>query len=774
MAIIYDREQGLLTLHTLHSTYQMGISSYGHLLHLYYGRRAEGSFLPLLSLRDRGFSGNPYDAGNDRSYSADTLPQELSAFGNGDYRHSGFRLRTADGACGSDLRFEEARRYPGKYRLPGGLPAADAFRTEGEESGAESLELRLRDSRSGTLVRLLYAVYEEEDILTRAVIVENAGAEPVWIEQADSAALDFPRGHFDLVHFSGSYGNERLYHRERLSAGEKSIGSSRGASSHQHNPFVMLCTADSTEDSGEVYGLALVYSGNFRISAEVDQLGQTRLSAGMMDTHFSWRLGSGEQFCCPEAVLGFGEGFAVLSQRFHRFTSRHILHGTFMKARRPVLLNSWEGCYFDFDGTRILRLAEEAKELGIELIVMDDGWFGKRDNDLSGLGDWQCNTKKLGMPLGVLAEGIRERGLRFGIWIEPEMVSEDSALFREHPDYAFRIPGKEPIRSRMQLVLDFSRQEVVDRIFRDLSETLREAKPDYIKMDMNRSIMEAYTHAQPAAGESCADGTMQNRGALLHRYMLGVYDFLRRMQAAFPETLIEGCCGGGGRFDLGMLYFTPQIWLSDNTDAIERLSLQYGASFGYPISAVGAHVSAVPNHQTGRSTPLATRAVAALSGSFGYELDPAALSPGERAEIRQQIEIYKRYYVLLHEGDYYRLSGAAMGCAAAGFGSDGNMGSDSFSAWLTVSSDQTEALLSVVTRTQHCNTPAEYIRLRGLRRGREYRIAPVMQSAEWYLPKEKEALLFHRFTGDVLMERGIPLPLLPGEYQSLLLHLREV
>lgn len=774
MSIVYNERERLISLHTLHSSYQMAISEYGHLLHLYYGRRAEGSFLPMLSLRDRGFSGNPYSAGHRRGYSLDSLPQELSSFGNGDYRDSGLRISDRDGACGVELLFEGLDISPGKYRLDGGLPCADGF--EGADIyDAETLEIRLRDERSGLLIKLLYAVYESEDIITRAMVVHNSGKSgALLVERADSAVLDFIRGSYDLVHFSGRYGNERLYHRERLTQGRKRIGSLRGSSSHQHNPFAILCSRDCNEENGAAYAVSLVYSGSFHISAELDQLGQTRLSTGIMDEQFCWQLAEGESLTVPEAVLCFSEGFSELSHRMHSFIEKHIINGAYTDRRRPVLLNSWEGCYFDFDGQRMLKIADAASELGIELLVMDDGWFGKRDNDLSGLGDWYSNEKKLGMSLSELADGVRSRGLSFGIWIEPEMVSEDSDLYREHPDYALVIPGKKPVRSRHQLVLDFSRPEVVERVLGDIVNTLSPARPDYIKMDMNRSIMEVYSHG---AEHSRRENALlpQNRGRLLHLYTLGVYRFIEGLRRAFPNALIEGCSGGGGRFDLGMLCYTPQIWLSDNTDAVERLALQYGASFGYPLSSVGSHVSAVPNHQTGRSTAIETRAIVALSGSFGYELDPTALADKERQEIRREIELYKRFYELNHKGLYYRLSGASMGNGVSeGYSVMGQPDSSEYTAWMLASRGGDEALLSIVTRSQHCNAPVEYVALRGLNRDMSYRLELCMSSSEAVLPEELDKLLSESFTGAVLMEYGIPVPLLPGEYQSLLFHIREV
>ena len=808
MGITIDQSKKLFTIHTAHSTYQMGIGTYGHLLHYYYGPHAEGDFSLMLRFRDRGFSGNPYEAGNDRTYSLDSLPQEFSTFGNGDFRAPACLVKDANGVYGADLRFVSAEVKPGKYSLPG-LPAA--FETEqqpyfdrigfsayankstatGDSAGmAETLEITLSDPAIGLTVKLLYGVFPEIDIITRSAILTSTGAETtepeivraknieaeiaeadilgketarnktLYIDKADSASLDFLTGDFDFVHFSGRYGTERLYHREAITEGVKSISSIRGESSHQQSPAAILCAKNTTEESGAAYGIALLYSGNFKLSVELDQFGSTRFSAGLNDEMLSYDLTPGEELTLPEAVLSYASGFAALSQHYHDLVNFHIVHGAWTHEDRPVLLNSWEGCYFDFDGEKVIQLAANAKDLGIDLLVMDDGWFGKRDDDTSGLGDWVTNEKKLGMPLSELAKRIHALPMKFGIWIEPEMVSEDSDFYRAHPDYAFVIPGKKPVRSRYQLVLDFSRREVVDAVLTKIVETLKPAKPDYIKMDMNRSIHEVYSQI---AG-------YQNRGKLLHQYVLGVYDFITRLKEAFPEVLIEGCSGGGGRFDLGMMYYTPQIWLSDNTDAIERLSLQYGASFFAPVSTMGSHVSAVPNHQTGRSTPLATRAIVAMAGSFGYELDPAKLSDEEKDAIRTQIKIFKNYQLLIQGGRYYRLTGPSLGIThTEGYSATGYTAPEAAMAWEIVSADAKRALVSIVTKDQHCNPPVCYIKLKGLFMNQMYRISIVLKSTDFLDRREEEALTAPAYTGAILMQGGIAVPYFAGEYQSILL-----
>ena len=589
MAIIIDQEQKLITLHTKNTTYQMGVGNYGQLLHLYYGKRLTGDMRYLLTYYDRGFSGNPYEAECDKTYSMDALPQEYPCFGNGDFRSPAFVQKNADGSYCADLRYVSCEVCKGKYQIPG-LPAAY------DETGAESetLKVYLEDAPGGVRVTLLYGVFAELDIITRAVQITNCGTEAVHVEKAASAALDFMTGEFDVIHFHGRHGMERIFERTPVEHANQVFGSRRGASGHQQNPFVMLSGKQTGEDAGECYGSMLLYSGNFK----------------------------------AEAVLSYSaNGFSALSWNLHRLIRSHICRSAYRDTKRPVLINNWEATYFDFTGEKIIEIAKHAAELGVEMLVLDDGWFGKRDDDLAGLGDWTVNEKKLGMPLSQVAEKIRALGMKFGIWIEPEMVCEDSDLYREHPDWAFTIPGRKPVRARYQLVLDYSRKEVVDGIFTQIAKVLDETKADYVKMDMNRHLTDVWSKT---AGE-------QNQGAILHRYMLGVYDFLERLHERYPALLIEGCSGGGGRFDAGMLYYTPQIWCSDNTDAIERVKIQYGTSFAYPSCTVGSHVSAVPNHQTGRTTELATRAAVAMAGSFGYELDLNLLTEEEKEQVRAQL-----------------------------------------------------------------------------------------------------------------------------------------
>ncbi len=722
MAITVNQENRIFTIHTNHSSYQMKVDDYGFLLHLYYGRKICGEADYLLTFADRGFSGNPYDVGNDRTYSMDFLPQEYPVRGAGDFRSPALDVRNADGSFGCDLRCKGYEIKDGKYALPG-LPAVYA-----EKEEAQTLEMILEDTCSGLEVTLLYGVLPESDIITRSVKITNHGEKEVLLEKVQSACLDFVCGDFDLLTFYGRHMMERNVQRSAVGHGSFRIGSRRGSSSHQYNPMMILAERDATEDTGVCYAMSFVYSGGFLGEAGKDQFHQTRIQLGLMEEEFSYPLKPGESFYAPEVIMSCSkEGLGELSRNLHRCIRRHICRGKYKTAVRPVLVNSWEAAYMDFTGEIILNLAKEASALGMEMLVLDDGWFGMRNDDNRGLGDWRVNEEKLGCSLKELIDKINGMGLKFGIWIEPEMVNEDSDLYRQHPDWALALPGKKPVRSRNQLVLDFSRKEVVDEIFRQICGVLDQGNVEYLKWDMNRSIADVYSYAAAAQGK------------VLYDYVLGLYDFLERLLTGYPDLLIEGCSGGGGRFDAGMLYYTPQIWCSDNTDAIDRIKIQYGTSFGYPMAAMGSHVSAAPNHQTGRCIPLKTRGIVAMSGVFGYELDLCKLTEEEKEEIRDQIRKYHQYAFLLQNGDFYRLS---------------NPFTEEAAAWEMVSEDKSEALVQVVMLQIHGNMPTLYIRLKGLERGKLYR-------------EEESGKVY---PADILMEAGLPILAEPGDFQGMRMH----
>lgn len=700
----------------------MKIDAYGFLLHLYYGRRTRGHMDYLFHYADRGFSGNPYEAGQNRTYSMDVLPQELPSQGTGDYRGMAVVVKNADGSYGCDFRYKDHRIVDGKYGLPG-LPAVYA-----DENEAQTLEIDLEDASAQVGITLLYGVLPEYNVITRSARIRNSGTGKIYLEKAVAACLDWVGGDFDLICFYGRHAMERNVQRTSVAHGAQVIGSRRGTSSHQYNPMMVIAGRETTEDAGSCYAMSFLYSGNFKGEVERDQFNQTRALLGLSDELFSYPLEAGEIFHVPEVVLTYSSaGLARLSQNLHICFRKHLCRGKYRDLVRPVLINSWEASYFDFSGESLLALAKEAAELDIEMLVMDDGWFGKRDNDFSGLGDWQVNEKKIGMPLGSLIEKINEMGLKFGIWLEPEGINEDSDLYRAHPDWAFAVPGRKPVRARYQLVLDFSRKEVVDYLFDEVCKVLDAGNVEYVKWDMNRSLSDCYSR-----------GTM-DQGRVMHDYVLGLYDFLERLVQRYPDILFEGCSGGGGRFDAGMLYYTPQIWCSDNSDARDRVDIQYGTSFGYPISTVGSHVSAVPNHQTGRVTPFETRAITAMAGTFGYELDPKKLPEEERQEIRRQIGEYKKYAPLIQNGLYFRLTDP---CASE------------VGAWEFLSEDGAEILVSAVMLAVHGNMTVNYVRLKGLPENCIYR--------------EEET--GREYASDALMEVGIPLPVEMGEYLAYQFH----
>lgn len=713
----------LISLETRNTSYQIGIEPNGFLLHLYYGPKAGGDLSSLLTFYFRVNNGVPYEYKGDGTYSMDSLPQEFSCYGSGDYRNQALRISDACGVQGADFRYRSHKIIDGKYTIPG-LPSSCG-------ENAKTCEIVLEDTRLNAELILKYGIFYEEDIITRCAEIRNKGEKALYLNKMMSASMDLLTGDFDLIHFWGRHNNEMNTEITPVRHELISIGSRRGVSGHQHNPFAVLSERGCTEEHGLCYGISLVWSGNFIIQAEQDQYSQTRIQCGISDEMFCYPVQKDRSFHTPEVILTCSEhGWTELSHRYHHFIRENICRGTWKNKRRPILVNNWEATYFDFTGDKLVEIAQEAAKLGIEMFVLDDGWFGNRGPDDRGLGDWFVNEEKMGGTLDSVVQRIKALGLKFGIWFEPEMVNENSILYREHPDWALTIPGKPPVLGRAQLVLDFSRAEVRDAIFEQMTAVIDSTDVDYIKVDMNRSICEAYSHG--------AD--YQNFGTTCYRYMLGVYEFFDKLNRRYPNMLIEGCASGGGRFDAGMMCYTPQIWASDNTDAIDRLSIQYGYSFGYPVSVVGSHVSAVPNHQNGRVTDIDTRAVTAMSGSFGYELDLTKLSEEDKNRIRKQIIDFRENWDIIHNGLYYR---------------DSNILSEKdYAAWNFTARDRSQALLNVVTTGTHGNDKVHYIRCRGL---------------------DDDALYTCRETGAVLSGRilriiGIPLPILPGEYHAFQYH----
>lgn len=723
MGIRFLEKEKVFQIDTKYSTYQMQVDEYGFLLHLYYGRKTEGVVDYLLYNSDRGFSGNPYMADKIRTYSMDTLPQEYPTLGTGDYRNPAMTIRNANGSFACDLRYDSYTIENGKYSLKG-LPAVYA-----EKEEAETLIIHMVDPVTQLHVDLMYGVLPEIDIITRAAKIFHTSDEVITLDKVQTACLDFVSGEYDLINFYGRHAMERNYQRTPIRHNSLVMTSRRGMSSHQYNPMMVIAAEGTTEDAGSCYSMNFVYSGGFKAEAEMDQTGGTRVLLGLLDEMFAYPLKKGEEFIAPEVILTYsGQGFSKLSHNLHKCIREHICRGPYRDGNRPVLLNSWEGCYFDFTGEDIYQLAVNAKELGMDMIVMDDGWFGVRDDDYSGLGDWNVNEEKLGETLGHLVKRVTDLGMKFGIWFEPECINEDSRLYEAHPDWVLQIPGRDPIRSRYQYVLDFSRKDVVDGIFEQVCNVLDQGDISYVKWDFNRSISDVYSHMT------------SDQGKVLYDYVLGLYDFMERLLTRYPNLLLEGCSGGGGRFDCGILYYSPQIWCSDNTDALDRLRIQYGTSFGYPISTMGSHVSAVPNHQTGRSTPLNTRGVVAMSGTFGYELDPAKMTEEEKAEVREQVKEFKKHSRLIHHGLYYRLT---------------NPFEKEVCAWMFVSEDKSEALVNAVFQQVHGAPLCTYIPIKGLESGAFYE-------------DEKTG---KKYPADALMEAGYPLPVEFGSFNAYQIHL---
>lgn len=746
MSILFDEKTKMFSLQTKGSSWQMMVSRYGHLLHLYYGRKIpKGELSYLVQGMNRGFSGTPYEAGEDRGYSLDTYPQEYSTFGVGDYRADCLHVVHGDGSQGVELIFDSYRIGNGKYSLPG-LPAV-----WGKEEEAQTLEIVLRDKASQVEVGLYYGVLEEKDVITRACRILNGNKEGIWLERALSACLDIQRGDLEMMTFYGRHTMERTLERGMCRHGGIGAGSLRGTSSHQQNPFVILCEKGAGEDWGECYGMSLVYSGNFLAEAEVDQLDQTRFVMGIHPQGFRWYLEKGETFTTPEVIFSFsGSGYGTLSGNFHRLYRENLMRSRYRNQRRPVLINNWEATEFDFTEEELVSLAASAGELGVELFVMDDGWFGGRNHDRCGLGDWTANRRKLPEGVEGLAEKIHKMGMKFGIWIEPEMINEDSDLFRSHPDWCLRAPGRTPNRERGQLVLDMSRPKVRDYLYESIGEILEKAQVDYVKWDMNRSLSDVWSAGYPA----------KRQGEIFHRYVLGVYELMERFTSRFPEILWEGCSGGGGRFDAGILYYMPQIWCSDNTDAAERISIQYGTSFGYPVSSMSSHVSVSPNLQTGRRMPLTTRGTVAMAGAFGYELDVRKLSHEERETVKKQIQWYKQYQELILGGDYYRLTAVE--------------GKGDFAAWQFVSRDQKTALVSAVCLHVRSNPLFLRVRLKGLKEDAWYQVSGEESQepkAVGTRPDEEQKTIY---SGSALMYAGMNLPVFREDYESVKFVIRQV
>ena len=685
MSVFYSEKDRSFRLDANNTSYMMKYTEEGYLCHVYFGAKVPDDDLGYL-LRFDESPLTPLENNRDRATFLDTTPFEYSCFGIGDYREAAFKILDDKGMTAADLRYKSHKIYKGKPALEG-MPATFAT----DSSGCETLEITLEDKPSGLEVVLVYTAFDKLDVITRSVRVNNVGSRSVQLTRVLSTCIDFDTDKFDMITLNGSWARERAVERCRLHHGKQLIDSIKGESSHQNNPFVALCDNNADEDRGEVFGFNFVYSGNFFAQAEVTQHKKTRFVMGINPLDFTWLLEAGESFTAPEVVMVHSdEGLGKMSRTFHDLYRENLIRGEYKDKRRPILINNWEATYFNFDTEKLISIAREASKLGIEMLVMDDGWFGHRDSDNSSLGDWFVYEKKLQGGLKYLVDEVNKLGMKFGIWFEPEMISPDSELYKAHPDWAIQIEGRPLTMSREQYVLDYSNKEVRDYIYGLMRKILDSANIEYIKWDMNRQFTEIGSNFLPA----------NRQRELWHRYVLGVYDVMNRLTTDYPHLLLENCSGGGARFDPGMLYYSPQIWCSDDTDAIERLKIQHGTSMCYPCSAMGAHVSDCPNHTVGRNTPFRTRGHVAMVGTFGYELDVTRIPQEDRDAIPAQIEEFNKFNTLVRTGDHYRI---------------GNMFEDNtWDAWMFVSKDKTDALFEFVQVLARPNERSRRIKLKGL------------------------------------------------------------
>ena len=728
MAIVYDASSKTFNLSTSKTSYVLKVLGSNHVAHVYWGKKIKAKNLDYV-LRSKNWGSFLTNTDNIDDFMLEMTPQEYPGYGSTDLRTPAVELQFSDGTSATDFRYESHNIYAGKNKL-NNLPATYVE----DENEAMTLELTLVDSLKNVKLILSYSVFEEFDAITRSVKIINESNEDVNINRVLSANVDFRDSDYELLQLSGAWARERHIIRKEIRSGSQSIESRRGSSSHAQNPFMALVRKDTTEQHGEVYGFSLIYSGNFLANVEVDMYENARAQIGINPFDFTWLLKSKEEFTAPEAVLVYSnEGLTGMSHIYNCLYGKRLCKGKYRDEVRPILINNWEATYFDFNETKIKEIAREATNLGMELFVLDDGWFGKRDDDNSSLGDWFVNEEKLKGGLNKLATEINEMGLQFGLWFEPEMVSPISELYKEHPDWCIHIPGRNRSEARRQLILDYSREDVCNYIIEKISEVLSSAPISYVKWDMNRNMSEIGSAKLPA----------NRQREVAHRYILGLYKVLEEITTRFPDVLFESCSGGGGRFDPGMLYYMPQTWTSDNTDAIERLKIQFGTSMVYPNASIGCHVSAVPNHQVDRITPIETRGVVAMSGNFGYELDITKLPESEKEIIIEQVKLYKEIRETIQFGKCYRLSSPF---------------ENNDVAWMFISKDCEEIIVSFVRTLAKPNSKFISLKLVGLDESLKYEILG-------------ENIIVG---GDELMNIGLNVPELKGDYQAKMWRLKKV
>ena len=691
MNISVNSKKNTFHLYNDEISYIMTVLPNGQMGQLYFGARIHEreDYSYLLEMKSRPMTACISE--EDKLFSMEHIRQEYGVFGATDYRMPAVEIQQENGSRLSEFLYDHYRIENGKPSLSG-LPATY---TENDRE-ARTLVIILKDPVTQIRLELFYTIFEKGGIITRSARFVNEGVNEIHLASAMSICMDLPDSNYDWIQFSGAWARERYPVTRHLTPGIQSVGSLRGHSSHNHNPFVILKRPAADEFQGEAIGFSLIYSGNFLARAEVDSYGTTRFTMGIHPEWFNWKLSPEETFQTPEAVMVYTDkGLNHLSQTFHRLYRERLARGYWRDRERPILINNWEATYFDFNEEKLLQIAQKAKDCGVELFVLDDGWFGQRNGEHAGLGDWFVNSEKLPDGITGLSEKIEELGMMFGLWFEPEMVNMDSDLYREHPDWIIQTPGRKSSHGRFQYVLDFSREEVVDRIYEMMEKLLSDAKISYVKWDMNRSITECFSSALPP----------DRQGEVYHRYILGVYDLYERLTSRFPYILFESCASGGGRFDPGLLYYAPQGWTSDDTDAVERLKIQYGTSYCYPVSSMGSHVSVTPNHQLNRNTPLYTRANVAYFGTFGYELDLNRLTDEELNEVKEQVRFMKQYRRLIQFGTFYRLQSPF---------------ENNVAGWMVVSADKKEAIAGRYKILNGANQPFERMYLKGLDENTKY------------------------------------------------------
>ena len=725
MSIRYDETTRIFELDTRNTSYRIGIADdEGFVGHIYYGQKIRSQKCDQF-LRTQEAPFVPSENNRERCSFMDTFPTEYSGNGIGDYRESCIAVKTANGSRTVDLKYVAHDILNGKPEIDG-LPSSFA----GKEV-VQTLVIHMADRGCGVEVDLNYSVFEDEDVITRSVNVKNAGGQNIILTKVYSACIDMDDEDFEMLTLHGSWARERQIERRPVAYGKQSVSSLRGESSHQDHPFMAWMAKNTDQISGDVYGMHFVYSGNFIAQIEKSQFDSIRAVMGIHPEGFEWLLTPGDEFAAPEVVLTYSHnGIGQMSRNLHDFYRGHLIRSKYLHKKRPVLINNWEATYFDFDTDKLLAIAKSAAEHGIEMLVMDDGWFGHRNDDATSLGDWFVNENKIKGGLKYLVDEVNKLGLKFGIWMEPEMISPDSELYRKHPDWAFAVPERTATLSRNQYVLDLSRKEVRDYVYECVYNVISSANIEYVKWDMNRQLTDI------GSVELIGD----RQGELMHRYVLGVYELQERLVNDFPDLLLENCSGGGARFDPGMLYYSPQIWCSDDTDAIERLSIQEGTELIYPLSTMGAHVSDCPNHTVGRTTPFMTRANVALAGTFGYELDITKISDEEREMIPEQVALYHKYNDLVREGDYYRI---------ASYRENGL-----YDCYMVVAKDKSEALVTYVQVLGRPNVHSRKIKLLGLDGAADYRLDGTDEV----------------YGGDLLMNAGILVENMRGDYMSRLYH----